>query len=484
MPLNRRLPRSCPAYVSFPRPSRRGLAAVASIRKPKAEGSIASVFTTLSGGADTVFPPRFAELKKQIWRDELVESWREVLDSLNEAVEEVATKGADIIPRFPFADIRKGLSSEQIAAIKKTGVVIITGGVPKEEALAWKQSLKTYVADNAERVKGFPPENVQVYEVYNSKAQTLARTHPALIESQLQLLNLWHVSDRSTKISLRTPISYYDRFRIRSPGDSSFVLGPHIDGGSIERWEDPQFRSCFKNIFAGKWTEHDPFDASPRINSNQDLYDAANQCTVFRPWQGWTSLSTTGPSEGTLRVCPMLPLASAYLMLRPFFRPQQGRSLRDWVPDLESTAFPGSVMGKTQELNPSLHPHLQLERTMVSAPKVEPGDQIFWHCDVIHAVEGEHTGKNDSSVLYIPAVPLTVHNADYLRDQRNNFIRGLPAPDFPGGEGESQFINRGAFQDIASVEGKRMLGFLPFEVPEDASEAEAQAIAKASELLL
>ena len=30
------------------------------------------------------------------------------------------------------------------------------------------------------------------------------------------------------------------------------------------------------------------------------------------------------------------------------------------------------------------------------------------HCDVVHAVETEHTGAEDSSVLYIPAVPLTL----------------------------------------------------------------------------
>ena len=152
-----------------------------------------------------------------------------------------------------------------------------------------------------------------------------------------------------------------------------------------------------------------------------------NQCTVFRPWQGWTSLSTTGPSEGTLRVCPMLPLTSAYLMLRPFFRPNLGLSLRDWVPDLESTSFPGSVMARAQELNSVTHPHLQLDCTMVSAPRVEPGDQIYCtiltiyhcgdadapvstgHCDVVHAVEGEHKGHSDSSVLYIPAIPFTLH---------------------------------------------------------------------------
>ena len=34
---------------------------------------------------------------------------------------------------------------------------------------------------------------------------------------------------------------------------------------------------------------------------------------------------------------------------------------------------------------------------MVSVPKVNPGDAVYWHCDVIHAVEREHTGSGDSA---------------------------------------------------------------------------------------
>lgn len=46
---------------------------------------------------------------------------------------------------------------------------------------------------------------------------------------------------------------------------------------------------------------------------------------------------------------------------------------------------------------PALHPHLQLDETMTSMPKVNPGDMVFWHCDAIHSVEQEHTGTEDSA---------------------------------------------------------------------------------------
>ena len=34
---------------------------------------------------------------------------------------------------------------------------------------------------------------------------------------------------------------------------------------------------------------------------------------------------------------------------------------------------------------------------MVSIPKVNPGDAVFWHSDVVHSVEQEHTGSGDSA---------------------------------------------------------------------------------------
>jgi hypothetical protein len=65
-------------------------------RKPKEEGSIASVFTSLSGGAPEL-PTRFSDLKKEIWRDVLVQSWREVLDELKGSVEKVVARGANVL---------------------------------------------------------------------------------------------------------------------------------------------------------------------------------------------------------------------------------------------------------------------------------------------------------------------------------------------------------------------------------------------------
>lgn len=124
----------------------------------------------------------------------------------------------------------------------------------------------------------------------------------------------------------------------------------------------------------------------------------SNRCSIFRPWQGWTALSSTGAGEGTLRVLPFLNLSTAYILLRPFFRPKPS-ALRlagssgtgaiplefdHWEVDLESTAFPGSEMGQAQVLSEATHPHLRLGKTVTSIPRVEPGDQVYCKCPVSH----------------------------------------------------------------------------------------------------
>ena len=52
--------------------------------------------------------------------------------------------------------------------------------------------------------------------------------------------------------------------------------------------------------------------------------------------------------------------------------------------------------------------------------------------------------------MYIPSVPLTQTNIEYTAHQRATFLEGKPAPDFPGGEGESGFKGRGEEGDLES----------------------------------
>lgn len=201
-----------------------------------------------------------------------------------------------------------------------------------------------------------------------------------------------------------------------------------------------------------------------------NLYDGPGSCGVFRALQGWTSLSHTGKGEGTLMVYPAIRESSAYMMLRPFFRPTTSATSTsyldadNWELDLDSSTFPGSPLGRGQEFTDTTHPHLELSKTMTPLKAVRPGDQAWWHCDGIHAVESTHSGKNASSVLYIPTVPLTEASARYIRDQRETFMEGRPPCDFPGGVGESRFEGKGGEGDVMTYEGRRGMGVMPFDV--------------------
>jgi hypothetical protein len=174
---------------------------------------------------------------------------------------------------------------------------------------------------------------------------------------------------------------------------------------------------------------------------------------MFRMFQGWLSMSVTGPGEGTLLVNPLFALATSYFLLRPFFsaiNPDTSRSgyldAQNWQLDtIQTPLLQGASLGCAQELTDALHPHLELSKTMVHVPQVAPGDYVAWHCDGLHAVDEIHKGAGDSSLLYIPACPLTERNARYLVRQRKAFLEGTPGPDFPGGAGTGSTHCRSGF---------------------------------------
>ncbi|KAF4999736.1 hypothetical protein F66182_16270, partial [Fusarium sp. NRRL 66182] len=262
--------------------------------------------------------------------------------------------------------------------------------------------------------------------------------HENMLMAQVALNRIWSAKAEDP-VDLEVPLTYCDRVRMRKPGDRSFNLGPHLDGGSLERWEDTEYRKCYSKIFSGDWENHDPFDVTHRLKATVDMYNGPGGCSVFRSYQGWLSLSDCGPGSGTLRVMPDLVASTAYTLLRPFFR--QTPNGIGWEVDLDTPQFHGAAMGAGQELAITTHPHIN-PHGFVSIPHVRPGDAVFWHCDVAHMVESEHQGTNDSSVLYIPSVPLCEVNSRYVKRQRDNFGQGIAPPDFPAGVGESKHKGR------------------------------------------
>ncbi|KXN84869.1 hypothetical protein AN958_11999 [Leucoagaricus sp. SymC.cos] len=367
------------------------------------------------------FPLRFLELKRQIasehpdFEARATQAWKEIVEELVVFSNMIEKEGTNYIPQANYADLEK-LNAQEVDAIKQRGCVVIKDIVDDAKAIAWRESLREFVRVNP--VEGFPVEDKQFFQLYWTKAQVQARANPNLLKATIWLNNLYHEKSekKSANVDLSIPLSYADRFRIRKPGVKWDVHPPHIDGGSIERWEDPMFRKCFEDILSGEWRKHDPYDLKGRLEARSSLYGRPSQSTVFRTFQGWLSMSETAPTQGTLKVFPNVALSNAYIILRPFFKPlvpEESAEILDpknWEIDLESPGFPGIWQrpgeGGWAGPHPTAlsHPHLLLGKTMTSVPKVNPGDAVFWHCDVIHSVEEEHTGSEDSAGKSIDVV--------------------------------------------------------------------------------
>lgn len=386
--------------------------------KTKREGDISDSFASLSGFKEQTLPDEFRQLKihlSQRREEEIKASWNRLLDELKIENDIAAERGPAVIPEVRYSHLATDLPAAQ-AEIKKRGAVVIRGVIPEEEARGYKTEIEEYIRKNAQQTKGYPAHDPQVWELYWSAPQLRARTHPHFLKVQTALMQAtWHISDPNSLISLAQPLTYADRLRIRQPGDAAFALGPHQDGGSVERWmvEGYGRGGTYDAVFRGKWdTEYDPWDASTRVDAVNDLFEGLGACTMFRMFQGWLSMSEVGPREGTLLVNPLLKLSTAYSLLRPFFRPLRwyrhhvggvASGDRDAVPpagtperaqflDKENWVFtggedmtseiPGATPGFGMEFpRVAMHPHLELDRTMVHVPRVKPGDYVAWHCD-------------------------------------------------------------------------------------------------------
>src|SRR5436305_13825745 len=111
---------------------------------------------------------------------------------------------------------------------------------------------------------------------------------------------------------------------------------------------------------------------------------------MFLTYQGWTALTRQGPNDGTLRLIPIAE-GIAYVLLR---------ALQD---DVAEGDLCGAAPGRAVSVSPEWH--ADLIRRLVSILVVMPGDTVFWHTDICHAVAAEHNGTEYASVTYIGSAP-------------------------------------------------------------------------------
>jgi hypothetical protein len=101
--------------------------------------------------------------------------------------------------------------------------------------------------------------------------------------------------------------------------------------------------------------------------------------------------------------------------------------------------------------------HCLLIQALSSIPLMQPGDTVFGHSDVVHAVENEHRGSGYSNVMYIGSAPGCPKNTVSLERQALTFVAGKTPPDFPADNFEVDFAGPGTVADLTEL-GRSQLG--------------------------
>ena len=358
--------------------------------------------------------------------------------------------GRAVVPELDYQDIRDGNVHETVRqSIRSTGCAVVRGVFPADRASDWFAEVGEYLETNRYEEREVEKRSLdkyfaalkagkpQIFNVYWSKPQVMARQDARLAETRAFLNRLWKYEG---VFNPDLQCTYADRVRRRNPGDRTLGLSPHMDAGTVERWIDPGYQKVYEHVFAGDWRGYDPFDATQRLQTHEIPSPAV--CSMFRTFQGWTALTRQGPKDGTLRLIP-IAAGIAYVLLR---------ALQDDVDEADLCgAAPGRALGVSPEW------HAELTAALVPIPEVMPGDTVFWHTDICHAVGDEHAGSEYASVIYIGSAPDCPKNRAYLPKQWDAFLQGRSAPDFAAMDFEVDFKGRATAEDLTDL-GRAQMG--------------------------
>ena len=409
-------------------------------------------------------PEAIRELKRKLRKDLPGYStiFQEVADEIRAKVAQIVKEreaGQTVVPVLKYEDIATdSVSPEMLSKIKDRGACVVRQTFASEQARAWDDEIARYVEENgldeklahAAEDKYFgtlASAKPQIYGIYWSRPQVQARQSESLTRVRTFLNRLWVAESEGRRHFDPDQVPVYaDRIRRRPPGSASLGLSPHVDGGSVERWLEPNFRNAYRHVFSGDWRRYNAFDAAWRPEVQE--FPSPAVCSMFRTFQGWTALTRQGRGDGTLQLIPIAH-SMVYLLLR---------ALQDDVPE---TALCGAKPGRALSVEPEWHA-LLLEG-LTSIPLMQPGDTVFWHSDVVHAVENEHKGDGYSNVMYIGATVGCEKNSAYLAKQAPAFLLGKTPPDFAPDNFEVDFRGRATEADLTAL-GRSQLGLPPLSL--------------------
>ena len=357
-----------------------------------------------------------------------------------------------IIPEINFDSI-EGNNEELIKKVKQRGCVIVRNVFSEQVINTLNKKLEEYInindyftdqkkkSDLDKYFSDLKSGKPQIFGLYWSKTQIEIRHSEQMAKVKKWLNNLWvYENDEYKVFDPNRELSYADRVRRREPGDDTLGLSPHCDAGSVERWTDSSYQKIYKDIFSDNFINYDPFDAKYRDRVIE--FESPAVAHVFRTFQGWTALTEQGPNDGTLQLIPIAK-GMAYILTRAL------------LDDVAENELCGSKLGKALSVNKEYHELLL--KGLVSIPKMRPGDTIWWHPDVVHAVEDKHLGKNYSNVVYVGATPYCKKNLDYTVKQTKKFLEGRSPPDFAPEDYEINYNGRVKLENLSSLAKKQLV---------------------------
>jgi hypothetical protein len=213
-------------------------------------------------------PEAIREVKVKLRRDlpSYAPVFQEVEDEMRRRVAEIVQEreaGETVIPVLHYSDIANGtVSPAMISKIRQRGACVIRETFAPEQARAWDDELAEYVEGNNLNEKlanaaedkyfgNLAAAKPQIYGVYWSRPQVLARQAESLTRVRTFLNRLWLAeSDGKRHFDPDEVPGYADRIRRRPQGATSLGLSPHVDGGSVERWLEPNFRNVYRHVFS------------------------------------------------------------------------------------------------------------------------------------------------------------------------------------------------------------------------------------------
>ena len=397
-----------------------------------------------------------AKLKSKLkdYSKDYKENFNKIEKYIKSEIEEISKLKASkksIIPEISFNQINQR-NTKFVESIKKRGCVIVRDVFENLTIERLNNDLEKYIEENNyyddQKMKSgldnyfsdLKSSKPQIMGLYWSKAQMEIRHSENMLKVKNWLNNLWiYKNDEYQVFDPSKELSYADRVRRREPGDNTLGLSPHCDAGSVERWSDDYYQKIYKDIFSDNFLKFNPFDAKYRDKTTE--FESPAVAHVFRTFQGWTALTEQGPNDGTLQLIP-ISKAMAYILTR---------ALLDDVPKDELC---GSKLGKALSVNKEYH-SLLLEG-LISIPNMKPGDTVWWHPDVVHAVEDKHLGKNYSNVVYVGSTPYCKKNLDYVRKQAKKFLKGESPPDFAAEDFEINYKGRIKIENLTPLAKKQL----------------------------